>query len=131
MSNETRERTWSFAEGTILRSTAFIHLLVMAFGWISPATLFAPWGLPIAEPATFFRFTMLAYGALGFALLRVLKLPRKQGALLVETVALVKLSLFSVIMVESILRKLPAHAPLLTTFDLVFGVALFRASRRG
>ena len=127
---EARERGWSFAEATILRATAFIHLATLAFGLLAPKALFGAWGLPFQEPATFLRFAVVAIGALGLALLRAVRLPRAEGRLLVETVALIKLALVAVIVADTFAGRLPPQAPIAATLDFVLGIALFRAARR-
>lgn len=121
---------WSFAEGTLLRATGFIQLMVMLMGLFTPAQLFSAWGLPHGEPATFLRFMVVSYGALGLALLRAVRLPRAEGRLLVETVALVKLAFVSVVLADILARKLPNQAGMAVILDMVFGIALFRAARR-
>lgn len=124
------ESRWSFGEATILRTTAMIHLGTMGFGLVAPSALFGAWSLPYAEPATFLRFMLLAYGALGIALLRVVRLPRRDGRLLVETIGIVKLGFVCVLVVDILARKLPNAAGIGAVLDLVFGIALLRAGRR-
>ncbi len=121
---------WSFAEATLLRATGFIQLMIMLMGLFTPAQLFSAWGLPHGEPATFLRFTVLTYGALGLALLRAVRLPRAEGRLLVETVGLVKLGFVMVVIADILARKLPNQAGIAVILDVIFGVALFRAARR-
>lgn len=124
------EARWSFAEATVLRMTAMVHLALMAMGLVAPASLFGAWSLPFAEPATFLRFTLLAYGALGVALLRASRLPRRDGRLLVEAIGTVKLGFVCVIVVDILARKLPNAAAIGAVLDLVLGIALYRAGRR-
>jgi hypothetical protein len=121
---------WSFAEATALRATAFVHLILMSIGLFAPASLFPSWGLPFAEPATFLRWSMVIYGALGIALLRASRLSRSAGRLLVETVALVKLAFVLVVMTDILAQKLPGRAWIAVILDLVFGLVLYRAARR-
>jgi hypothetical protein len=121
---------WSPAEATLLRATGFIHLMLMLMGLFTPAQLFSAWGLPHAEPATFLRFMVVVYGALGLALLRAVRVSRDEGRLLVETIALVKLAFVSVVIADILARKLPNQAGMAVILDVIFGVALFRASRR-
>ena len=123
-------RKWSFAEATIVRASAFIQLTTMLMGLFTPRQLFAAWGLPFAEPATFMRFTLVAYGALGLALIRAVRLPRAEGRLTVETVGLVKLAFVSVVIADILARKLPNHAGMAVILDVIFGVAIFRIARK-
>jgi len=123
-------KSWTIAEATLLRATALLHLVLLAIGLFAPATFLGPYGLPFAEPATFLRATLVAYGALGLALLRALRLSRGEGRLLVETVALVKLAVFAVIVADAIAQKIPRRAMIAAGIDLVFGLALYRAARR-
>jgi hypothetical protein len=124
------EARWSFGEATILRTTAMIHLALMGLGLVAPGAVFGAWALPWAEPATFLRFFLLAYGVLGVSLLRAVRLPRRDGRLLVETVGTVKLGFVCVIIVDMLARKLPNTAAIGAVLDLVFGIALLRAGRR-
>jgi hypothetical protein len=103
----------------------------MSFGLLSPQTFLGAWGLPHVEPATFERAWLVAYGALGVALLRALRSPRATGRLVVETVALVKLAFVLVVVADILARKLPAAAAVGVILDLIFGAALLRAGRRG
>lgn len=121
---------WSFGEATILRSVALTHLLLLVAGLLAPAAIFAPWGLPFEEPATFYRFAIVAIGALGFALLRAARLPPSEGRLLVETVALVKLAFVAVVVADTLAHRLPNRAPVAASIDLVFGAILYRLARR-
>ncbi len=130
MAESTAPAGWAFGEATVLRAAAFTHLALLAFGLVSPVTIFAPWGIALGEPATFFRFAIIAQGTLGFALLRAAKAPRRDGRLLVETAALVDLAFFFVLLADSWARKLPPRAPIAGVVDLVFGVMLFRMGRR-
>lgn len=124
------EPRWTASEATALRATAFIHLLVMSAALVSPASLLGAWGLPFEEPATWMRFAMVAYGALGIALLRAVRLARSDGRLLVETVGLIKLAFVLVVAADVLARRLPGRAWLAVLLDLLFGVALYRAARR-
>ncbi len=124
------EPRWTSAEATALRATAFIHLLVMSAALVTPRSLLGAWGLPFEEPATWMRFAMVTYGALGVALLRAVRLPRRDGRLLVETVGLIKLAFVLVVAADVLARRLPGAAWLSVLLDLIFGVALFRAARR-
>ncbi|MBI2395229.1 MAG: hypothetical protein HYV09_37010 [Deltaproteobacteria bacterium] len=126
----TPEARWSVGEATILRTAAMIQLGMMGFGLVAPGPLFSAWGLPFAEPATFLRVVLVAWGALGLALLRVVRLPRGEGRLLVETIGIVKLAFVMVVVVDILARKLPSQAAIGAILDLIFGVALFRAGRR-
>ena len=121
---------WTMAEATLIRAAGFLHLALLACGLLAPAMIFAPWGLPFQEPATFVRFMVVAYGALGLGLLRSLARTRPEGRLLVETTALVKLGVVAVVLADTLAHKLPSRAPIVALIDLVFGVALFRAARR-
>jgi hypothetical protein len=121
---------WTFAEATLIRTSAFIQLTVMLFGVLSPAQLFSAWALPHQEPATFMRFMVVAYGALGLSLLRAVRLPREEGRLTVETVALVKVAFVAVVIADILARKLPNGAAVAVILDMILGVAMFRAARR-
>jgi len=121
---------WSFPEATILRATAMIHLMFMLMGIFTPSLIFSAWALPYDEPATFMRFALVAYGALGLGLFRAVRLPRLEGRLLVETTALVKLAFVSVVVADIMARKLPNKAAIAVILDVIFGVALYRAARR-
>ena len=121
---------WSFPEATLLRTAGLIQLLIMALGMVSPGRLFSAWGLPVDEPATFMRFMVVAYGALGLALLRAVRLSRAEGRLTVETVALVKLAFVAVVIADILARKLPNGAAVAVILDMILGVAMFRAARR-
>jgi hypothetical protein len=121
---------WSFGEATVLRATGFIHLAIFALGLLTPASFLGAWNLPYGEPATFTRAFLLAYGALGLALIRAARVPREQGALLVETIALVKLAFFAVVVADIMARKLPNRAAIAVILDVIFGIALYRAGRR-
>jgi hypothetical protein len=121
---------WSFAEATLLRATGFVHLAIMAIGLAAPASLFGAWALPFEEPATFLRFVLVAYGALGLGLVRAAQRPTAEGALLVETTALVKLAFVSVIVFDILGKRLPPRAAIASALDVIFGVALYRAARR-
>jgi hypothetical protein len=123
-------RRWTLAEATLLRATALLHFVILGVGLLAPSAFLSPYGLPFAEPATFLRATLLAYGALGLALLRALRLSRGEGRLLVETVALVKLAVFAVIVADTFAQKIPRRATIAASMDLVFGLALYRAARR-
>ena len=120
---------WSFAEATVLRMAAMVHLALMVTGLLTPASLFGAWSLPFAEPATFLRFTLLAYGTLGIGLLRASRLPRAEGRLLVEVVGTAKLGFVGVVVVDILAHKLPNAAAIGVILDLVLGVALYRAGR--
>ncbi len=124
------ERGWSFGDATMVRATGIVHVLVMSAGLIAPASLFGAWGLPHEEPATFLRFALVAYGALGIALLRASRVGRVEGRLLVETVALIKIAFVLVILADILARKLPGRAWIAVILDLLFGFALYRAARR-
>jgi hypothetical protein len=121
---------WSFAEATILRATALVHLMLMLMGIFTPSLIFSAWSLPYAEPATFMRFSLVAYGALGLGLFRAVRLPKLEGRLLVETTALVKLAFVSVVIADILAHKLPNKAAVAVILDVMFGVALYRAARR-
>jgi len=124
------DERWSFGEATVLRTTAMIHLALMGLGLVAPGAVFGAWSLPWAEPATFLRFMLLAYGVLGLSLLRAVRLPRREGRLLVETIGIVKLGFVCVLIVDILARKLPNAAAIGAILDLIFGVALLRAGRR-
>ncbi|MEO7095659.1 MAG: hypothetical protein ABI175_20545 [Polyangiales bacterium] len=124
------DRGWSFGEATLVRAAGFTHLAVMAVGLLAPAQLFTPWGIPIGEPSTFLRFAVVAQGALGLSLLRAVRLPRREGRLLVETCGLVMLAFFAVLLADTMAQRLPGRAPILGVVDLLFGAALFRVARR-
>lgn len=121
---------WSFPEATLLRATGFVHLAILALGLASPASLLGAWGLPFEEPALFLRVALVAYGALGLGLVRAAQRPTAEGALLVETTALVKLAFVSVVLFEILGKRLPTRAGIASVLDLVFGVAIYRAARR-
>ena len=121
---------WSAGEATIIRAAALIHLMLMLMGIFTPAQIFGAWSLPYEEPATWMRFSLVAYGALGLGLFRAVRLTRAEGRLLVETTALVKLAFVSVVVADILARKLPNKAALAVTLDVIFGVALYRAARR-
>lgn len=121
---------WSFGEATVLRTAGMIQLSVAALGVVAPASLFGAWALPWAEPATFLRVVLLTWAALGFALLRASRLPRRESRLLVETIGIVKLGFVGVIVVDILARKLPSAAGIGAILDLVLGMALLRAGRR-
>lgn len=121
---------WSFPEATLIRSAGLIQLMMMALGIAMPARLFSAWGLPHEEPATFLRFMVVAYGALGLALLRAVRLPRAEGRLVVETAALVKIAFVAVVIADILARKLPSGAAVAVVLDMILGVAMFRAARR-
>ena len=124
------EPRWTATEATALRATAFIHVLVMSAALVAPASLLGAWGLPFEEPATWMRFSMVAYGALGVALLRAVRLPRRDGRLTVETVGLIKMAFVLVVVADVLARRLPGRAWLAVILDLLFGVALYRAAGR-
>jgi hypothetical protein len=121
---------WVYSEAIMLRSAGFIQLMLMGCALILPSAVFGPFGFSYVEPATFYRFSMLAYGALGLALLRVVRMPRSNGIVLVETIGLIKISFFIVVFIDTLARRLPSHAPLATVVELMFGAALFRIARR-
>ncbi|GAC1351109.1 MAG: hypothetical protein NVS3B20_00710 [Polyangiales bacterium] len=124
-----RDRPFTFAEATLVRATAFLHLLLVPFGLLMPASVFAPYGLPNQEPATFARFAVVVYGTMGIALLRALRLPRDSSRLLIETTALIKLSFVAVVVADTLAHKLPSRALIAVALDLTFGAALFRLAR--
>jgi hypothetical protein len=124
------ERGWSFGEATLMRAAGFTHLAMLVVGLLAPAQLFSPWGVPIGEPSTFLRFSVVAQGALGLSLLRAVRLSRREGRLLVETAALVMLAFFAVLLADTMAHRLPGRAPIVGVVDLLFGIALFRIARR-
>ena len=114
----------------MIRAAAFTHLAVLVVGLLAPAQLFSPWGIPVTEPSTFLRFGVVAQGTLGLSLVRAVRMPRREGRLMVETAALVMLAFFAVLLADAMAQRLPGRAPLVGLVDLLFGVALFRIARR-
>jgi hypothetical protein len=114
---------WSFGEATLLRATGFVHLAIMVLGLAGPASLLGAWGLPYDEPATFLKVALVAYGALGLGLVRAAQRPAPEGALLVETTALVKLAFVSVVVFDILSKRLLPRAAIATMLDVVFGAA--------
>lgn len=114
----------------MIRAAGFTHLAVLVVGLLAPAQLFSPWGVPVSEPSTFLRFGVVAQGALGLSLVRAVRLPRREGRLMVETAALVMLAFFAVLLADAMAHRLPGRAPIVGVVDLLFGVALFRVARR-
>lgn len=123
-------RYWTYAEITLIRAAALIHLVGMAVGLIVPTKLTVPFGIIVGEPATFLRASFAIYGVIGVGLLRVVNVERPRGRLLVETVGLAKIALFAVFVADVVARRQPATAAIALLGELAFGVALFRASRR-
>src|SRR5262249_22170065 len=121
---------WSFAEATVLRAAGFTHLVLLAFGLLSPRTIFAPWGVPYDEPATFYRFSIVVLGAFGLALVRAARRPVREGVLLVETAGLAMIAFFVVLLADGMAHRIAPRAPFAGVVDLVFGAALFRIGRR-
>ena len=126
----TLHERWAFSEATLLRATGFMPLAVMVLGLVAPAQLFGAWGLPFAEPATFLRIALLAYGALGVGLVRAARRAPAAAVLFVETTAFVKLGFVAVVLFEISSKRLFPRSAMAAVLDLVFGVALFRAARR-
>lgn len=114
----------------MLRAAGFTHLALLGFGLLSPRTIFAPWGVPFDEPATFYRVTLVVLGTFGLALLRVARRPVREGALLVETAGLAMIAFFVVLLADAMAHRIAPRAPLAGVVDLVFGAALFRIGRR-
>lgn len=121
---------WTFAEATVLRAAGFTHLALMGVGLISPATIFAPWGVPIEEPATFYRLAIVVLGTLGFALVRAARRPVREGVLLVETSGLCMIVFFVVLLADAMAHRIAGRAPIAGAVDLLFGTSLFRIARR-
>ena len=128
--DDTRAR-WSFGEATILRAAGFTHLALLVFGLAAPATIFAPWGVPFGDQATFYRFGVVALGVLGLGVLRAARRPPPEGALLVETAGLAMLAFFFVLLADAMAHRIASRAPVAGVVDLAFGAALFRIGRRG
>ncbi|MFI5302383.1 MAG: hypothetical protein ACHREM_30180, partial [Polyangiales bacterium] len=97
---------------------------------LRPATLTTSFGIVFGEPPTFARALFAVYAAIGVGLLRAVLIDRPSGRLFVETVALAKLALFATIFVEAAAHRQPVTATIAFGPELLFGVALFRASRR-
>ncbi len=121
---------WSFAEATILRAAGFTHLALLIAGLLSPAAIFGPWGVPIGEPATFYRITVVVLGTLGLALVRAARRSPREGALLVETAGLAMIAFFVVLLADAMAHRIASRAPIVGVVDLLFGSALFRIGRR-
>jgi hypothetical protein len=128
--NDDADARWTFAEATVLRATGFTHLVMLAVGLLSPRAIFAPWGVPIDEPATFYRFALVVLGTLGLALVRAARRPVREGVLLVETAGLAMIAFFVVLLADGMAHRIASRAAFAGVVDLVFGAALFRIGRR-
>jgi hypothetical protein len=120
---------WTIAEVTLIRAAGLLHLATAAVGLVRPAMMVSAFGIVFGEPPTFARALFAVYAALGVGLLRAVGLDRPSGRLFVETTALAKLALFATILVEAAAHRQPATAAIAFGPELLFGVALFRASR--
>src|SRR5579859_8081917 len=129
MANDSDAR-WTFAEATVLRAAGFTHLVLLVVGLLTPRTLFAPWGVPFEEPATFYRLSIVVLGTLGLALVRAARRPAREGVLLVETAGLCMIAFFVVLLADGMAHRIAPRAPFAGVVDLVFGAALFRIGRR-
>ena len=129
MTDEAGAR-WGFAEATILRAAGFTHLALLFVGLLSPRTIFAPWGLPLEEPATFYRVSIVVLGVLGLALVRAARRPVREGVLLVESAGLAMIAFFVVLVADAMAHRIAGRAPIVGVVDLLFGTAIFRIGRR-
>ena len=118
-------RGWTFGEAVVVRASALVQLVAFAFGLGSRERFFRSWGLPYDEPATFSRVVVVTYGVFAVMLFRVIRVPRKEGVLALETIALYKLALTSVVWVDAMTHKLTMQAVLATVLDATLGAALF------
>lgn len=127
---DEHEGRWSFGEATILRAAGFTHLALLVVGLVSPATIFAPWGIVPGEPATFYRIVVVVFGVLGLALVRAARRPHREGVLLVESAGLAMIAFFAVLLADAMAHRIVGRAPVVGVVDLLFGVSLFRIARR-
>jgi hypothetical protein len=121
---------WTIAEATLIRGAGLLHLATGAVAIARPAALGAAFGVVFGEPATFARALFVVYAALGVGLLRVVSVDRPTGKLFVESVGLAKLALFATVLAEAAAHRQPVTAAIAFGPDLLFGAAMFRASRR-